>query len=732
MERKQLYFDGMIYASSSEPRLVDYKGGAATVDYTGSNSGWTGTPHVSIPARLGADGKESIVSVVFTPNATSYSTGDNQGSVSLEVWDGTSLTKRTPSFSSGTFDLYLCGWGGNYNYQLNNEVSAAAGDLTGDGKDEIGFCVGNRFVIVDGSDLSTVLYDGWATGSGSADTDTTTMHPSRVAAGDIKGDGTVNFITTYGSAKASAVGSYKIYGGASPAVIATGSLGGGSCPLTLMYANVALGDLDGNGQKELIFAGRQDLSANSCDVVAADWSSTSSNLSFWPNGYTIAVAGGDWAYNPVPPLVAFNPAATTSTTTSYPELLLAWDNILGYDSSSAKLTQGYKGLTTIPRPVYTNVAAADLNYDGQDELVSLSSVGGVGIEVYSLSGNTFSRTGTIAAQVTSSGSKFMSLCTADLTGQSVVLQYLGTAVKYTNPQLVAVLASPPYYSDASSNASFGNCGTSFGNSSSSSTSYSNSFTLSASFSVGASVDAPLWGSAGSSEVKYTFGASFTYGFERTKEVTCSHVYTTMAGSDAVVFSCIPYDVYSYKVLSSPNSAAVGETITVDFPRTPQIIMMERSVFNALPSNNLSIGSSVLVHTLGSPSSYKNYADIAKLCNATSGGLIDATGQTSPVGGTSYETSTVSVAKSKGTKLGAGLSFTASVQNVTLGCLFGAEAGFSDDFEYSVTSTDSTEISGSVPGINASDKTFQFGIAGYNLTDTSLQSSPFMVVTYWVQ
>jgi hypothetical protein len=730
-ERKQIYFDGLNYASSTQPTLIDDNGGATTVKYTGSNSGWTTNPHVSIPARLGSNGKVSIVSIVFTPNSTSYTTGDNQGTVSVEVWDGTTLTQYTPSFSSTTFDLYLCGWGGNYYYQLNNEISAAAGDITGDGKDDIGFCLGNRFILLDGSNLSSVLYDGWTTGSGSADTDTTTMHPSRVAAGDIKGDGTIDFITTYGSAKANAVGCYKIYEGSTPSVIATGTLGGGTCPLTLMYANVALGDLDGDGRKEVIFAGRQDMSLNSCNVVAADWSSTSLNLSFWSSGYTIAVAGGDWAYNPIPPLVAFNPAVVTDTSTTYPETLLAWDNILTYSTSSTKFTQGYKGLMTIPRSVYTNVAAADVNYDNQDELISLSSVGGVGIEIYSFEGAAYAKT-TIPAQVTSSGDKFMSVCTADLTGQSVVLQYLGTTVKYTNPQLIAVLASPPYYSDATSNGAFGNCGTSFGTSTGTTTSYSDSFTLSASFSIGVSVEAPLWGSVGSTEEKYTLGASFSYGFEAEKEVSYSHNYTTMAGNDAVIFSCIPFDVYSYKVLNSPNGSAVGTTITVDIPRTPQIIEMERSAFNALPSNTLSIGSSVLVHTLGIPSSYNNYTNISTLCNAASGGLIDPTGMTSPVGTGAYATSTVSLSQSKGTQLGAGLSYTASIQTVTAGVLFGAEVGFSDDFEYSVSTSKQTEISGSVPGINSTDKAFQFGIAGYNLTVPNLQSSPFMVVTYWVK
>ncbi len=722
LSRKQIYFDGLGYGSSALPQLLDYKANTASVLFTGDNSDWTKNPHASTAARLGADGKESIVSVVFTPKSTALSQGDNQGTVSVIVWNGTKQSIYDP-LKGAAFDLYLCGWG-SLVAQANNELSLASGDLTGDGKDELGFCVGNRFIILDGR-LTTVLYDGWATGSGSADTDIATMHPSRVAAGDIKGDGAVEFITTYGSAKTNAVGSYKIYGGSTPTQIATGTLAGGSCPLGLMYANVALGDIDADGRKEVVFAGRQDLSANPCNVVAALWDATSSNLVFLSKGYSISVAGGDWAYNPIPPLVAFNPKLGTvsSKDEKSSDILLAWDTVLAYEAG--EFTLGYKGLTTIARPVYADVAVADINYDNQDELISLSSVGGVGFEVYSLgTGNSFTRT-TIPATVGS----YMSLCTADLSGQSLVLQYLGTSVKYTNPQLVAVLASPPYYKAYESAASLGNCSTSFGKSTGGGSGSANSFTLSASFSVGVNDDCPLWGTAAEEEVKYTLGASFTYGYQSEREVIYSHVYSTMAGSDAVIYSCIPFDVYSYKVLSSPNAEAVGTTVTVDIPREPQIVSMERSLFNALPGNTLAIGSSILSHSIGDPYSYPNYKAIKDAC-ANGGGIYDVTGTTSPSGDGLFNSSVVSVSSSNSTTVGGGLSVTASVQVTVLGCLFGAEAGFSDDFEYSVTTTESTEISGVVPGSGEATP-FGFGIAGYNLTIPSLQAAPFMVVTYWV-
>jgi hypothetical protein len=242
-------------------------------------------------------------------------------------------------------------------------------------------------------------------------------------------------------------------------------------------------------------------------------------------------------------------------------------------------------------------------------------------------------------------------------------------------------------------------------------------------------DMPLWGDTLAETDKVTISASFSYAFENEKEASVTHAYSTMAGKDAVIYDCIPYDVYTYKVLSAPNAEAVGKTMTVDFPRTPQVIQMERSVFNALPGNPINVGSSILGHTIGNPRSYPNLSAIETAC--AKGGIYDPTGMTSPVGDGQYNTDTVSVSNSKSKTVGGGVSVDASVEFTVLGALFGVEAGFSDEFSYTVKTTASTELSGSVPGTLES-KPFKFGIAGFNVADTKVQKAPFMVVTYWVQ
>ena len=727
LPRKQIYLGGPTYSGSTS-NLIGFQANSASVLFqqtSANDTSWTAYPHVSVGARLGLTGKQTLISVVFQPTSplgTSISTGqDTKGTVELVTWDGTTQTILHPFKSNGTdriFDVYMLNWSG----AGNSALSVAAGDIDGDGKDEIAFCVGNRFIILD-DDLSTPLYDNWATDSGAADTDTSDFHPSCVAAGDVKNDGTTAFIVTYGSSKSNYVGSYTIFAGATPAVIATGSLAYGST--SLYYADAAFGDIDGNGTKDLLFAGRA-TNGNDCELICADWNSQTSNIQWFANYDDNSVSGTNWGSNPLPALACFDPDGKANNPR---DLVLVWDRVLNYSPAPSTTTAGfgpYYNLSTLPDQ--TNVAAADINYDNQDELIALSWDCSR-VDVYSLAsaGATLSDTSIPVA-----AGQSPALCVADVEGESLTLEYLSKTVQYSNPQIIAVLASAPYYTDAASNPAFGNAMTSFGTTTTTGQSSSNSFTVSASFTLGVEAEAPLEGDAAKTSDKVTIGDSFTSAFESEEDMSYSHEYQTMAGQDAVVFSCVPFDVYTYAVLSAPNSAAVGKTMTIDFPRQPEIIQMERTAFNALPGNTLAVGSAVLSHTIGDPQSYPSYAAIQGDCAAGGWGMYDHSGMAAPSGSSQLSTDSVTSGQSNTTTVGSSLSIEASTENVVMGVLFGASVGFDADFDYSVTTSSSTEISGTVPSINSSDKSFQFGIAGYDCTNTATQPNPFIVVTYWVR
>lgn len=731
LPRKQIYLSGPPYSGATS-NLIDYAGNAPTVLFQQTNTidtAWTAYPHASVGARLGLSGKQTIVSVVFLPTSPKQSTiatgQDTTGTVELITWDGTTQTILTPFSTTGTngaaqsFDVWLPNWS---SYAMNNSaISVAAGDIDGDGKDEIAFCIGNYFVILD-DDLSTVLYSKWVTDSGTSDTSTSDFHPSRVIAGDVKNDGNTEFVVTYGNSKASYTGSYKIFAGAVPAPIASGAMTNGS--YSLGYANVALGDIDGKGANEVLFAGRQTSGSDSL-LIAAAWNGT--NLTFLSNAYDIGSV--DWGgNNPLPPLVCFNPFGKGNTGIhTLQDLVVFWNKILSYDS-----TKGFISYANYPTlhdtPDLTNVVAADINYDDQDELIAEDNAGNT-VYIYSLNPSSGDITYTSFSITNSSAPQ--SLCVADMAGKSFTIQYLGHTVQYSNPRIVAVMASPPYYLDAVSDSSYGSAQTSFGSNSSTSTSSSLSFTFSASVSVGFKASIPVEPSVLETEDKVTVSDYVTGGFGSEQSMSYSHSYSVQAGQNTVLYSCVPFDVYSYKVLSAPDSSTVGTTETVDYPRTPQIIQMDQAAFNALPGNKLNVGTAVMSQTLGIPKTYPTLTAIHDTCNA-SGGMYDPTGMTAPYGPGNTNTDSITSESSNSTTFAGGLKVEASSDNSVAFVVFGASVGLSTDYSSNTTISSSTQISGTVSSIMSSDSPFQYGIAGYNYTNTAIQPSPFMVVTYWVQ
>jgi len=723
--RQQIYLGGPTY-SGAESNLIDYAGNTATMVRQladDSKTSWTAHAHASVGARLDTKGKQTVVSAVFMPTSpagTAISAGvKTTGTVKIVTWNGTEQTILTP-FKSGTsekaFDVYMPGWAG----APYSALSMAAGDVDDDGKDEIALCVGNYFVILD-DNLSTLLHSSWATNDGAANTDLYTFHPSLVAAGDIMNDGTTAFVVTYGSNTTGYTGLYKVFAGSTPAQIATGSISNSASKLN--YASVAFGDIDGDGSQDLLFAGLDD--GGYCRLLAGEWNGSQNNITWSSKRYDVpGMQAAYWMDRPVAPLVAFNPNGKGSIAR---DIVMVWNSIVTYDAS-AGFTRGYGDLSTIEVPLYANAAAADVNLDNKEELITISGESDYAF-IYSLNiSDKFGAPTTIPITRTMAST----LAVADVLGKSLSLQYVSQAVRYANPQIVATLASPPYYAGATGNASFGNGGTTLSFTNDSSEDINNSITVKAGVTFGSDVEVPLLGSdAGAARDTLTIEAAFTVGFSITETRSVTHAWTTMAGEDSVLYSCIPYDVYSYKVLSAPNTDSIGDIITIEFPRSPQIITMDRDRFNRLPGNPISVGSSVFGHTLGQPTSYPSKIAMASACSASDTSMYDKSDGVSATSGDNYSSDTISYGSSKATSIGAGVSVTYEAEAVAAGVVFGVSVGLETDTSYTVSTGSSTQISGTVPSISDGDPGFKYGIGMYRFEDAAVQPNPFLVVTYWV-
>jgi hypothetical protein len=378
--------------------------------------------------------------------------------------------------------------------------------------------------------------------------------------------------------------------------------------------------------------------------------------------------------------------------------------------------------------------AGDVDQDGLDEILALYIGATKTLCVYPGTGS-----GTLAPEETisndtayaynaGSNGVYMSLCLPDWDGDSVTLSFIGSSVKYTEPRVVAVIASPPYWADLLPAESLGNYSTSFG------TSQGESYERTDTFKVGLEISYSegLSGDLGFTlEYGVAVGASFAYTKSFCKEGVMSQTETTVAGEDKVLYMSVPFDVYRFRVLTSPNAAAVGTEYSICVPRQAQIRSMERTAYNELPGNPVPIPDGFQDHSAGAPFSYPTQTAMRGLL-ATGGGFWDVTGKN--VGRSSGSTgSAVEQSVTVGDGFAVGASAKIMGKAGVLWHTLGVEASFEYEWNSTVSTSSGTSVSGTIPDLPVSapaSKNYKYGIALYTKT-LAAQESPVLVVSYWV-
>lgn len=211
------------------------------------------------------------------------------------------------------------------------------------------------------------------------------------------------------------------------------------------------------------------------------------------------------------------------------------------------------------------------------------------------------------------------LCLANTDDDTSYMTYTGKHYyTYSDPQVLAVLASPPYFSDLLDRDDLS------GNYAESSTTYSsmkgteNGTSSSSTISVGAYVsfeqEFSVFGvKIGSVEAEAAFTSGFTYETEHTSSLEQSITYETTSGEDRVAFYSIPMEIYEYTSYIPDGTGKYTEvTSTVSIPHEASIGLIDLSDYENIAEDYSvlpSISGSVLTHTIGDPSSYptKEYA-----------------------------------------------------------------------------------------------------------------------------
>ena len=326
------------------------------------------------------------------------------------------------------------------------------------------------------------------------------------------------------------------------------------------------------------------------------------------------------------------------------------------------------------------------------------------------------------------------LCVADVDQDSTVVEYIGHDVVFSDPVLVAALASPPYYDDKSQyiDSSY----TRYGKTSGGDVTNGATIGFSLGRSIGAKAEIPVI-SNGEIEAKVTATVSYDFGFSVGVSYEYSVSYDNYAGDDAVIFTALPMDVYFYRVTSADtvNKAqpAEGDIVSIKVLRENKLYFTSTEFYNAHNGSYPDVGSTVFSHTIGNPYSYTTRDAAKKRVNSDIGQSLMLAGTTGIVPeGERYNT----ISYSSALTLGGSFNFSAELTreiNLSFLILAGTTESARVGYSLEISNTTGTLFEGSVGGLESEDfsaaAAFNWGIYSYV---QSVDDNPLTVINYWVE
>lgn len=206
-----------------------------------------------------------------------------------------------------------------------------------------------------------------------------------------------------------------------------------------------------------------------------------------------------------------------------------------------------------------------------------------------------------------------SLCLANTDNDSSYMNYAGKHYyRYTDPKVLAVLASPPYFKDLLNRDDLS------GNYAESTTSYSSTTgsesgsTGGTTISVGAYVsfeqEISVFGvKIGQVEAEAVVTSGFTWETEKTSSLEQTVSYSATSGEDKVALYSIPMEIYQYESYVPDENGNYEKVITeVNLPHEACIKLLDLSEYETIAEDYSilpTIAESVLRHEIGDPSSY---------------------------------------------------------------------------------------------------------------------------------
>ena len=319
---------------------------------------------------------------------------------------------------------------------------------------------------------------------------------------------------------------------------------------------------------------------------------------------------------------------------------------------------------------------------------------------------------------------------ANVDTDSAVLDYGEGSYQlvFTEPIVIAALAAPPCGRGIGQNVD--GCETSFGQSTTSGSERETSVSISAKAISGIKLEG---GVITQSSFELTSTTEIAATRIATRSYTLEETITYISGpnDDAVIFTTIPLDQYTYTIVSHPDPTLVGKEVVISLPRKPITLKTDRSFYNDnIADGALPIDDTVFQHTIGDLSTYPTAARKNQLINQF-GGLQSTLISVSQGDRAEEVQLAVSEAISTGRELA--IAYELELKATGGGALAGFSVGTSASSKLTVTSGQSTIYTGRVGDLDAANfaaNQYSFGLFTYVFRHPSGQQ--FEVLNYWVE
>ncbi len=614
---------------------------------TGVGADWMSLPKKSVAGDIDGDGKDEIVTAVFRGS-------DNMIIIKYVGPDGSIQTK-----THGPYD-FMSNFGGSWGTTrewLHDDYfmrDFTAGDFDNDGKSDFAISCMTGVLILD-NELNVI-------GSFEVEEKTPDGRMVRVEAGDLNGDSYEDLVVVNGR-RIFGLGEYYIFKGgpeglgialnASPndSAVSNGSLIGD----TIEYSSgeVAIADYNGDGLNEIILAGTRQEIGQDDDVgftyayhqtCISVWDPYNENTGNFVSTYPIPDSGFPImnSVSVAHPRNFYIPRVVAGKFDGGSKDMFNVMDMIFYVNESDEITVFEDGIYATHDVngshlmAYDLAVAGDVTGNGCDDLVYMtfsllpwanvlgSHVRDNIIDRFVIWGKTADDSFAKIQDITiSSSNQYPTLALANVDNDSLVVKYDRHEMEFSEPEILAVLASPPYTSNPSMD--IGDSSTSF--SITSGTEISAGVTNG--FNVGVTVGYEVGIGMLSGGRSVTVENSFAWGFGSETGTSLNYGYAAAAGTDMVIVTAIPIDVYVYEVLSGPDQYIIGGFYTINIPREPLEKFVEVQSYNQMVNESHRIPDELLVHTIGNPHSYYSYEEMEELKDTSTEGFF-YTGTAKPV------------------------------------------------------------------------------------------------------